>query len=153
MTEVKDLRLDLVRPEKIAQDIRRATMKVLARIVAKHVKAEAPVGTRFQGYKGKLSKKGKQVKRKRLKSTVQSRVLNGGDDAAVFAISRHAHLIEHGTKSHMIQRRYAKALSIGGHLVGANAVRHPGFPANPFLARGAEESKGEIAAALRNIAE
>ncbi|WP_280329602.1 HK97 gp10 family phage protein [Nocardia wallacei] len=53
----------------------------------------------------------------------------------VFARARHARFIEEGTRPHVIRPRNARALrfEIGGRVVFAQRVNHPGTAARPFL--------------------
>jgi hypothetical protein len=161
-------RLDLVDPNQISADIRRATMKKIARIVAPHARAEAPVGERKPPFKKVTAPKrrlGSRLKtaitgiappapkarrRMRLKASIRTQVTNGGLEAAVAAVSRHAHLVIKGTKAHRIPRRGKHPLSINGQPVGRDAVSHPGTQPNDFLTRAAEMSRDEIAAALKD---
>jgi HK97 gp10 family phage protein len=56
--------------------------------------------------------------------------------------ARHAHLIELGTKPHVITTRRGKILASPGHIYGRR-VNHPGIPAQPFLMPAFEESKDD----------
>lgn len=53
----------------------------------------------------------------------------------VFARARHARWVHDGTRPHMIRPRRARALrfEVGGRIVFAQRVNHPGYKGNPFL--------------------
>lgn len=140
--------LDLVKPEKIAADVRRKTMRKVVNIVARKARTLAPVGDRTiasRVYKGR-----KKKSRKRLKATIQGRVLNGGMEGAVVAMSRHAHLVIAGTRAHIIRAKYHHVLAVGGHIIAGKGVRHPGSRPNDFLTRAAEASRADVQTELRN---
>lgn len=53
----------------------------------------------------------------------------------VFARARHARFVHDGTRPHVIRPRNARALrfEVGGRIVFAQRVNHPGYKGNPFL--------------------
>jgi hypothetical protein len=78
---------------------------------------------------------------------LQSTGSGDGRRARIHAGGRVAHLIAGGTRAHVIRPVAARALAIGGVGRGfAAAVRHPGTRADPFVAKGIEDSRGAVAA-------
>lgn len=59
----------------------------------------------------------------------------------VFATAPHARFVHEGTRPHEIRPRHARALrfQIGGRVIFAQRVRHPGTRAVPFLAAAVAE--------------
>ena len=108
-------------------------LRSATRIVAKRARALAPKRT------GAL--------RKSIRATVRKK----GKIAAVAAKAFHAHLVHDGTKSHIIKSKNSKALSLGPVTYVSKAIHHPGQKAQPFLTDAAEQSRGAVEAAIRNV--
>jgi HK97 gp10 family phage protein len=124
---------DLVDPELIASDLLQATMRAATRVVAKAARSNAP--------------KRSGALRKSIRATVRQK----GKNAAVAAKAPHAHLVHDGTKAHVIKAKNGKALKLGPFTYITGAVNHPGAKAQPFLMDAAEQSRGSVEAAIRNI--
>ncbi|MDE1673865.1 HK97 gp10 family phage protein [Nocardia gipuzkoensis] len=64
----------------------------------------------------------------------------------VFATARHARWVHDGTRAHEIRPLNAKALrfEVGGRVVFARRVWHPGYAGNPFLRDAATEELGRL---------
>jgi len=134
-------RMELPDLEAIPNTVRRKAMRQAVKPVAQRARKEAPVGPRRGP--GKLAK------------TIRYSVRKGGRVGVVKAMARHAHLVHDGTKPHEIRSRHGKmmAMRIGGRMVMARAVHHPGARANPFMTRALERSLPEVEAALRAAGE
>lgn len=59
----------------------------------------------------------------------------------MFARARHARFIEEGTRPHVIRPRNARALrfEIGGRVIFAKRVNHPGYAGSKFLSKAVVE--------------
>lgn len=55
----------------------------------------------------------------------------------------HAHLVESGTKAHIIRAKSGKTLVLFGGKVFRESVQHPGARANPFFARGTGSTRSQ----------
>lgn len=119
-------------------------MKAVTNVVRKHARRLAPRG------KGPaVNSKGN--KRKRLAQSIRTRILKKGMDGAVYATAPHAHLVHGGTKPHNMAAKGARVFKIGGHIIRTKSLHHPGAKAQPFLTDAAEQSRGEIATAIKGI--
>lgn len=137
--------LKMVDPDKLNEDVRRVTMVEAAKIVQKKAKALAPRGGGSTRRPGKKS-------RKRLRNTINRYVSRDGRTVAVYARAPHAHLVHEGTKPHVIRFAHTTHLRIGGRVITMKAgavIRHPGARKNPFLVNAAEQSRGEVEAAIK----
>lgn len=126
-------RVELNEPELNRQSERfaRFRMASLQRRIANQARVDVPVRT------GNL---GRRIKEGEIR-TVRPRVVSGsvGDDA------HYAAPVHEGARPHVIRPKRAKALrfEIGGRVVFARLVRHPGMRGRPFL-----RNAGERVAAL-----
>jgi len=78
--------------------------------------------------------------------TMEARGSGDGRVARVHAGGRIAHLITGGTRAHPIRPVRARALAFVGPARGfAASVRHPGTRPDPFVARGVDDSRDEVA--------
>jgi len=78
--------------------------------------------------------------------TVKATGSGDGRVARVHAGGRIAHLIIGGTRAHPIRPIRARALAFVGPARGfAASVRHPGTRPDPFVARGVDDSRAEVA--------
>lgn len=108
-------------PVKLQRNVLRSALRASAKVVADEAKRMVPVRT------GAL----------RDSIRVTSRLVRGVPTAKVVAGSKgkngvwYAHLIEFGTKSHIIETSTKKSLSIGGNAV--EKVMHPGAQKKPFM--------------------
>lgn len=72
-----------------------------------------------------------------LRDSIGHRISVGRDQVVltVFATARHAKFVHDGTRAHAIVPLNARALrfEIGGRVVFARRVWHPGYAGNPFL--------------------
>lgn len=116
-------RLDLNGPELDKQTITigRRRMASLQRRVANQARQDVPVRT------GNL---GRQVKEGDIRVAGPRTVSGSVRDDAKYAV-----FVHDGTRAHVIRPRHAKALRfmVGGRVVFAKMVRHPGTKARPFL--------------------
>lgn len=110
-------------PWRIAKNVLRGAVRAGAAVVAAEAKRRVPVRRGFLMRSIKISTRAKG-------GMVTASVKAGGKGA------RHAHLVELGTKPHLIPRRGFKAAPI----------RHPGAKAKPYM-RPAFESKVQAAIA------
>lgn len=78
-----------------------------------------------------------------LRNSIGYQVSNDGSRARlhVYATAPHARFVHEGTRPHVIRPRTARALrfQIGGRVVFAARVQHPGTRANRFLADAVRE--------------
>jgi hypothetical protein len=147
--------LDIPDLEKIPVEIRKHGMREAVKAVARRVREIVPD-----------SGKQKAKPRAKLKTSIRWSVRKQGKEAIVRANARHAHLVHDGTRPHVIRaknrasagragglfRRKAMVIPIGGRLVFARSVRHPGAKAQPFLDRAREDSVAEIERILQETA-
>ena len=81
----------------------------------------------------------------------QSEVVASGDYGRVFNHVPHANFVHGGTRPHVIRPRSpggVLAFKIGGQMVFAKRVNHPGTKANPFYDHAISQSASEINALL-----
>lgn len=122
--------------EKVERNILRSAIRSGASVYAKGVKDRIPVGPTsseneqlYGGYEGAL-RDSVRVTGKAKGGTVSASVKVGGKTrrgAQVF----YAHMVEFGTKPHIIKPAKKKLLFFGGQSVAE--VSHPGMKAQPFM--------------------
>lgn len=122
---------------KIEKNIMRSALRAGAAVIAKEVKANAPVGPTssenarlYGGYAGAL----RDSVRVSVKVEKGGRILAAvkvGGKGKKGADAFYAHMVEFGTKPHLIKPQNARALSIGGAPLAA--VMHPGARPRPFV--------------------
>lgn len=126
----------MVDTEKLRQKARTAAMRRAVRVVAKRAKEIVPVKT------GKLKRSISYGVRKKGKlGLVKARVKT----------APHAHLVEYGTRPHVIRAKSGHVLNIGPLHIIAKSVHHPGAKPNPFLELAAAQSKGRIEQELKSV--
>jgi HK97 gp10 family phage protein len=107
--------LDTVTP-KIQRNIMRSALRAGAKVIAAEAKSIAP-----RGATGSLQKS----------ISVSTRAAGGKITANARATDPVAHLVEYGTKAHLIRARNG-FLTIGGYGFG-KVVEHPGAKPRPFM--------------------
>ena len=126
--------------DQVPQKLMRKSMRKIARAVSDRIKVEIP------------------VRSGRLASTVRSRVPADGRSGQILVGNKrawYAHLIEGGTKSHVIPRfsvgrrtkRRAQSgylTKLSGRVVWVNQFSHPGSPPKPFMERGVSKSLPDV---------
>jgi hypothetical protein len=89
-----------------------------------------------------------------LEQRLYSKIDQGGLRGAVGDRAPHAVLVQEGTKAHSLRPKkqgHKMVIPVAGHKLVRMTGQHPGARAHPFLTDGAEQSRGEIQAALRDI--
>lgn len=124
-------------PAKLEGNVMRAALAAGARVIMREAKRNAPVGPpsstnaqEYGGYQGALRDSVRVTTGRTKTGTVFASVKAGGrtkKGADVF----YAHIIEFGSRRHLIRPR-AGRLEIGGKFVGG-AVDHPGIRPQPFM--------------------
>lgn len=129
-------------PANIEKNIMRSALGAGARVVAKEIRARAPVGPPsdegariYGGYAGALRDSVRVTTKVRRDGKIVAGVRVGGkgkSGADVF----YAHMVEFGTRPHTIKARPGGALSFGGGSRTAGPiveVMHPGTRPQPFV--------------------
>lgn len=121
---------------KVERNILRSALRAGARVYAEGVKERVPVGPTssenerlYGGYEGAL-RDSVRISAKAKGGEVSASVKVGGKakrGADVF----YAHMVEFGTKAHIIKAAEGRVLSIAGRSV--SEVMHPGTKAQPFM--------------------
>lgn len=94
----------------------------------------------------------------RLKNSITYKIISKGSASSTTATIRvgasHGIFIEEGTRPHVIRAKYANALrfEVGGEVIYAKEVRHPGTKANPFLKPAFEKHSKKFIKGLEDIA-
>jgi len=136
-------------PAKLEKNVMRGALRAGAKEIMIDAKAKAPVGAPNQenkklygGYPGALRDSlriGTSVKF----NTIIAYIRAGGRNKKTGAIAYYAHMVEYGTKRHLIiPKKRGGKLKIGNSLV--SAVMHPGTKARPFM-RPALDSRASAA--------
>lgn len=94
------------------------------------------------------------IKTGKLKNSLKYKISNDGTRSVIKASASHGIFIENGTKAHIIRAKKAKALrfEVGGQVIFAKEVRHPGTKANPFLKPAFDEHSIKFIKGLEDIA-
>ena len=137
------VKVDLVDPNILTDEVRLPVLRAATKIVAKRARATAP-----RGHGPAVGKNGQA--RKRLYQTIRASVTQKGKRAAVATKAPHGWIVHHGTQPHIIGPKKGHALVIAGHIIGRK-VRHPGAKGQPYLSDAAEQSRSDVAAAIRDI--
>lgn len=82
----------------------------------------------------------------RIRGTTYEQQLEIAQPARTAAGAYYGYFVREGTKAHIIQARKGKALrfEIGGEVVYARRVRHPGTKANPYHKRVFDRLKAQV---------
>ena len=134
-------RLEMPDIEAMEPKLRSKVMRQAVRVVALRARQIVPVRS------GKLKK------------SLSYGVLKGGLTGKVNARAKyapHAHLVHDGTRPHDIRAKTPEAAQSAWrfyHGSTATVLHHPGARANPFLLKAAEDTRGEVEAKMREVAE
>lgn len=144
--EARRLIESAARVEVTAQAELRVLAEAVRRIYGSFVRAEAPVGKR--DYTDAAGNKHPGYLRKTIKGQIQSTA--GGLVVSFASQAPYTRYVIEGTAPHVIRPVNAKALrfEVGGQVVYAKQVNHPGTKPNPFNVRAYDRSKPAINAAL-----
>ena len=136
ITGLADLQkqLDMLAPN-IERKLLRGALRAGQKVVADYAKARAPVGEPSQEAQRKYGSKPGDLRDSirvttRLKGgTVTAKVQAGASKSKLTAF--YAHMVEFGTKAHMISAKNGGALSFGGKEYAH--LNHPGAKMRPFM--------------------
>lgn len=92
--------------------------------------------------------RGKDGKAKKLSDKKAFKYVMGGGKVETRSPSRYAHLIERGTKPHVIKSKTGKLLSSGSRVFG-RSVNHPGTKGTSFLSRALFGTRSASLAAMQ----
>lgn len=137
----------------VEKKIMRTALTAGVRVIAREAKHRAPSGptsnaneTLYGGYDGALRDSVRVTSGVSKTGVVYASVKAGGrtkKGADVF----YAHLVEYGTRPHVIRPRGKKRLELGGHFV-AGSVMHPGATGQPFMRPAADATQAAAVAAV-----
>lgn len=122
-------------PTKMETNVMRSALRAGAAVYLAQVKQNIPVA------QGDLHRSARITTRKGRDGQVSASVKVG--NSRVY----YAHMVEFGTRAHVIAPR-AGALQIGGQFV-AGAVQHPGARPHPFMRPAADEKFADAVAAIQ----
>ena len=122
-------------PQKVETNIMRSALRAGAAVYLSQVKQNIPVEH------GDLRRSARITTRKGRDGQVSASVKVGNSQAY------YAHMVEFGTRAHLIAPR-AGSLQIGGQFV-AGAVQHPGARPHPFMRPAADEKFTDAVAAVQ----
>lgn len=93
------------------------------------------------------------VKTGRLRDSIRKDVDESRLQAQIGAVAKHAPYVEFGTRPHLIEPVRARALcfTVGGEIVFARLVRHPGTKPQWFVRRATEETIAALKELWRKI--
>ena len=122
-------------PAKVEANIMRGAMRAGANVIKDEAKMQAP---RDSGLLASSIRTAVSLRR----GTVTASVKAGGRGKKGQGTAWYAHMVEMGTKAHVIAAPPGSSLSFGGGMV--RSVQHPGAKARPFL-RPAMDTKAQAA--------
>lgn len=108
-------------PTKIQNNIMRGALRAGSKLIKNEAAARVPVESGLLSSSLRISTRNRDGK-------VQASVSVGGATKKGAIIARHAHLVEFGTKPHIIEAKPGKTLAIG-----VSRVNHPGSKPQPFM--------------------
>lgn len=120
-------------PVNVEKKILRSSLSAGATVIKNEAKKLVPV--RDGGLKKSIRVSSKATKKGQVTATAK-------------ATAPHAHLVEFGTKPHLIAAQN-RSLEIGGQLVGP-VVHHPGAKPHPFMRRAMDTKTKEALTAVAN---
>ena len=125
-------------PAKLEKNIMRSALGAGARAMAKEIRDRAPVGSPssegflfYGGYAGALRDSVRVYTKVAKDGRIIAGIRVGGKNKKTGADVFYAHIVEFGSRPHIIKARKGGALFIGGNLIGE--VMHPGTRPQPFV--------------------
>lgn len=115
-------------PAKVEKNIMRAALRAGASVMLEEVKQRIPADTGQLRASARITTRGKQ-------GSVSASVKVGN------FVAWYAHLVEFGTKRHIIKAKRDSAVRFGG--ITVEQVNHPGTTGHPFMRPAAEAKFGE----------
>lgn len=141
-------------PAKLEANIMRGAMRAGIKEMVAAVKEEAPEGPpsatgakRYGGRRGLLKASVRGSVKLRSKSGKLTGVVRSGGKVKGGGVAYYVHMVNKGTKPHVIKAKKGSALPIGG---GVALVNHPGAKANQFAQRGMDRGQGRALNAIAN---
>jgi HK97 gp10 family phage protein len=127
-------------PAKIEANIMRGALRAGANVIRAEAKALVPhqSGTLADSIRTAVSLR---------RGTVTASVRAGGRGKNGKASAYYAHMVEGGTKAHIIKARPGSALNLGGTAV--MSVQHPGAKARPFMRPAFDSRQQQAVEAVR----
>lgn len=123
-------------PTKIQNNIMRGALRAGSKLIKDEAAGRVPVESGLLASSLRISTRNRN-------GQVQASVSVGGATKRGSIVARHAHLVEFGTKPHVIEAKAGKTLAIG-----VKRVNHPGAKPQPFMRPALDLTQGQAIAAV-----
>ena len=139
-------------PAKVEKNIMRGALRSGANVILEEARRNAPVGPVSGTAKKKGAKPGDLLRSLRVstrsrKGAVSASVKVGGSNKKTGATVFYAHMLEYGTRPHLIKAKPGSAMNVNGREV--KYVNHPGISPRPFMRPAADNKFSESVEAVQ----